>query len=354
MRAAIMRGNRIIVDEFADPVPRTGELLVRTRACGICGSDVHMLERHGDNSPSPAGFDVRGDVVMGHEFCCEVVDYGPQTSRRVKAGQLVCSVPILPRPEGPEFVGYNTRNPGGYGQYMRLSERLVVAVPNGLSAAHAALTEPMAVGYHAVELAQTKPDDAALVIGCGPVGLGVIAALRLKGVHPIVAANSSPLRREIARAIGADIVVDPTEASPFEAWRKAAAGGWPDPGPNLPGWLVGSPYRPAVIFECAGGPGLIDQLIAEAPQDARIVVAGLCHGPDTFHPLAAVHKEINLRFSNSYTREHFATTLRLIGEGLLDVRPMITATVGLSGVAQAFEDLRARRQAKVLIEPWRH
>src|SRR5579875_3470717 len=94
MRAAIMRGNRIVVDEFADPVPRTGELLVRTRACGICGSDVHMLERHGDNSPSPAGFDVRGDVVMGHEFCCEVVDYGPQTSRRIKAGQLVCSVPI--------------------------------------------------------------------------------------------------------------------------------------------------------------------------------------------------------------------------------------------------------------------
>jgi threonine dehydrogenase-like Zn-dependent dehydrogenase len=95
-------------------------------------------------------------------------------------------------------------------------------------------------------------------------------------------------------------------------------------------------------------------LIAEAPQDARIIVAGLCHGADTFHPLAAVHKEIDLKFSNSYTREHFATTLRLIAEGLLEAAPMITASVDLSGVAPAFDDLRARSQAKVLVEPWRN
>src|SRR5438270_288850 len=110
------------------------------------------------------------DVVMGHEFYAEIVEHGPRTRRTLATGARVCSRPTLARESGPESIGYSNDNPGGYGQYMRLSEALLLEVPNGLGTEQAALTEPMAVGVHAVQKARLQPDDAPLVIGCGPLG----------------------------------------------------------------------------------------------------------------------------------------------------------------------------------------
>src|SRR5258705_11616431 len=98
---------------------------------------------------------------------------------------------------------------------MLLSEALLLEVPNGLAAEHAALTEPLAVGIHAVAKADVRGDEVPLVIGCGPVGLAVIAALKLKGLHPIVAADYSPVRRALAQRLGADIVGDPAPTQPY-------------------------------------------------------------------------------------------------------------------------------------------
>src|ERR1041384_7008244 len=94
---------------------------------------------------------------------------------------------------------------------------LMLEVPNGLPAEHAALTEPLAVGVHAVEKAGVRGNEVPLVIGCGPVGLAVIAALKLKGLHPIVAADYSPARRRLAEKLGADIVIDPAVIQPFKS-----------------------------------------------------------------------------------------------------------------------------------------
>src|SRR5262249_46010379 len=154
------------------------------------------------------------------------------------------------------------------GEYMRLTEGLLLEVPNGLSTEFAALTEPMAVGLHAVEKARLDQDDVPLGIGCGPVGLAVIASLRLKGGRPIVAADFSPRRRQLAEAVGADVVVDPAQQSPYESWRQMAV--WTDSSraPQLPPWLTGPALRPAVIFECVGVPGVIDQIMASSPQSA--------------------------------------------------------------------------------------
>ena len=128
----------------------------------------------------------------------------------------------------------------------------------------------------------------------------------------------------------------------------------PDPGPNLPGWLVGSGLKPAVIFECVGATGMIDSLMMAAPQDARIVIVGLCFAQDHFYPMSGISKELNLIFSNSFTLAEYEQTLRNIGEGKLDVGPLITGKTGLSGVMLAFRDLeRADTHAKILIEPWR-
>src|SRR5919201_1481851 len=154
------------------------------------------------------------------------------------------------RRDGPRPIGYSNDHPGGYGEYMRLTESLLLPVPDALAIRHAALTEPMAVGLHAVNKARLQPDDAPLVIGCGPVGLAVIAALRLFDVRPIVAADFSPRRRELATALGADVVVNPAQETPWRSWREAAA--WRDPtrAPRLPPWVVGPAVRPAVVFEC--------------------------------------------------------------------------------------------------------
>jgi threonine dehydrogenase-like Zn-dependent dehydrogenase len=360
MRAAVMRNKRLVVDDVPSPKPGPGEVLVKTLACGICGSDLHAL-RHAEKlvdmakrSGGPFVMDLARDIVMGHEFCAEILDHGPGTTKGLRAGSRICSIPLLIRPSGIETVGYSNEHPGGYAEYMRLSEVLLLPVPNGLATEHAALTEPMAVGLHAVEKARLDKDDVPLVIGCGPVGLAVTAALNLKGIHPIVAADFSPRRRDLAVKMGADVVIDPAERSPYDSWREVAA--WPDPStaPPLPPWLPGPPLRPAVIFECVGVPGVIDRIMLSAPPAARVVVVGVCMERDHFEPMFGINKELNLQFVLGYTPEEFAATLFHIAEGQLKVEPLITGTVGVEGVPGAFEELGSPdRHAKILVEPWR-
>ena len=359
MRAAVMRGKRLVVDNIPTPVPGAGEALVKTLACGICGSDLHTLKhaeklveasrKHG----APFVMDLARDVVMGHEFCAEVVDYGPQTQKRLKPGTRVCSMPVLIKAGGIESVGYSNESPGGYGELMRLTEFLLLEVPNGLSTERAALTEPMAVGYHAVQKARLDKDDAPLVIGCGPVGLAVIAALKLSGMHPIVAADFSPRRRELARQMGADLVVDPKEKSPYESWRQMATYSDPSKAPMLPPWMPGPAVRPAVIFECVGLPGVIDSIMLASPGNARIVVVGVCMDRDQIEPLTGISKELNIQFVLGYSPEEFAVTLSHLAEGRINGDPLITGKVGVEGVAKAFEDLASpETHAKILVEPW--
>jgi len=360
MRATVMRQKKLVVGDLPTPEPGPGEVLVKTLACGICGSDLHAL-KHAEKlvegarrSGGPFVMDLSRDIVMGHEFCAEIVDHGPGATKTLKAGTRVCSMPVLLRPSGVETVGYSNDNPGGYGEYMRLTEALLLEVPNGLSTEHAALTEPMAVGLHAVKKGNLGKDDVPLVIGCGPVGLAVIAALRLEGVRPIVAADFSPRRRELGLAMGADAVVDPAVNSPYETWRGLAAWSDPSKAPPLPPWLPGPPLRPAVIFECVGVPGVIDAILANAPSAARIVVVGVCMERDHFEPMMGINKELNVQFVLGYTPDEFAATLAHIARGEIEVAPLITGRVGLDGVARAFEDLASpERHAKILVEPAR-
>jgi threonine dehydrogenase-like Zn-dependent dehydrogenase len=206
-----------------------------------------------------------------------------------------------------------------------------------------------------VQMARLDKDDAPLVIGCGPVGLSVIAALRLKNIRPIIAADFSSRRRQLAEAMGADVVVNPAETSPYQSWREAAV--WTDQSraPQLPPWVTGPALRPAVIFECVGVPGVIDQIMAVAPQAARIVVVGVCMEKDAIEPMIGINKELNLQFVLGYNREEFAQTFHNIAEGLIPTDPLITGKVGIEGVAQAFADLASpEHHAKILVEPWRN
>jgi threonine dehydrogenase-like Zn-dependent dehydrogenase len=146
-------------------------------------------------------------------------------------------------------MGYSNTYVGGYAEQMLLAAPLMLEVPNGLPTEHAALTEPLAVGVHAVEKGALKGDEAPLVVGCGPVGLAVIAALRLRNIRPIVAADFSPKRRELAAQMGATV-------SSSTRRRKISYIRLPPPS-----------ARP--FFECVGVPGLIQQIFEKSPRDAR-------------------------------------------------------------------------------------
>jgi threonine dehydrogenase-like Zn-dependent dehydrogenase len=360
MRAAVMRQGAILVGEVPEPQPGPGEVLVRTLACGICGSDLHVLQHThrfaadaGSDGPG-AGIEPDRDLVMGHEFCAEILDYGPGAARKLAPGTRVCSMPVLIRPPALMSVGYSHEFPGGYGERMVLSEAMLLPVPNGLSTEHAALTEPMAVGLHAVRMARLTPTDVPLVIGCGPVGLAVIAALKLAGAAPVIAADFSPARRKLAEQVGADVVIDPARHSPYDSWSAAARastqGQLTDVNPISGERLL----PPGVFFECVGVPGVIDQMMVGATRGCRFVVVGVCMEQDVIRPLLAIGKELNLQFVLAYTAEEFAETLGHIAEGRLPVQPLITGKVGIDGVAQAFSDLRnPEMHAKVLVEPWR-
>jgi threonine dehydrogenase-like Zn-dependent dehydrogenase len=345
MKAAVLRAGAVVVrDDVAEPVPAFGQVLVQVRACGICGSDLHfvthgatMLELGAQMAGRPdlggAELDLGRDVFMGHEFAAEVLDVGPDTDGP-PPGTLVTSMPVMLTPTGLQDLVYTNELPCGYSERMLLSAPMLLPVPNGLDPRHAALTEPMAVGIHAVNRSGIAGGDGALVLGCGPVGLAVVAALRARGVGPIVAADFSPARRAVAVTMGADEAVDPAAEPAFEAWARVGGA------------------QPVVVFEAIGVPGIIDEALRLAPTGARIVVVGVCMGRDTITPFYGIGKELSLQFVLGYDPMEFAESLRAIAEGEVDVAPLITGEVGLDAVPDAFAQLaHPDRHCKILVVP---
>jgi threonine dehydrogenase-like Zn-dependent dehydrogenase len=270
---------------------------------------------------------------MGHEFAAEVLEAGPDTET-LSPGTLVTSLPVLLSMSGVSPIVYSNTVHGGYGEKMLLTAPMLLEVPNGLDASRAALTEPMAVGLHGVNKANIQQGEGALVLGCGPVGQSVIAALKVRGIEPIVAADFSPARRALALKMGADEAVDPNTETGFDAWTRVGGG------------------RSLVIFEAIGVPGIINEIMRMAPAATRIVVVGVCMETDTFVPFFGIGKELNIQFALGYDPMEFAGSLRSIAEGEIDVSPLITAEVPLDGVQQAFVDLGDPEQhCKIIVKP---
>ncbi|RNL62725.1 zinc-binding alcohol dehydrogenase [Nocardioides marmoriginsengisoli] len=360
METVVMQNGTLTVTTVPIPTPGPREVLVKVLAAGICGSDLHCLAHASEllsSTKAATGidlFDINDPVVMGHEFCAEVVSYGPETRGTITPGTRVASPPLLLR-ERPILIGYGGPDiPGAYSEYMILSEDLLFPVPDSISDENAALAEPLAVALHAVNRGKLGTHDVPLVIGCGPIGLAVISILKMQGTGPIVAADFSPSRRAMAEALGADVVVDPRVTSPYDAWREVAA--TDDPEQMAPGNLMFPPgFRPAVVFECVGVPGVIQQILDGAPANATVVVAGVCMQQDSFYPTFAILKEIDLVFSIAFSPEEYGEVLGHLASGALKVDGLVTSRVGLNEVADAFKRLADPEQdGKIVAIPGRH
>jgi threonine dehydrogenase-like Zn-dependent dehydrogenase len=378
MKAVVCRNAELDVVEQPEPVPGRGQVRLQVLRCGICGSDLHA--RHGTDQWADLAVRVGYDrfarseqpIVFGHEFCGEVAEHGPGCRKTTSAGTRVVALPLLRGTRGIDMVGLSADAPGAYAEQMLVQESLMMPVPNGLETDVAALTEPMAVGWHAVRRADVAKRTVAIVIGCGPVGLSVILLLKANGVRNVVASDYSPGRRALATACGADVVIDPAVSSPFTAVdRRGHLNDIPsaldlavdtkEKLERLPvGWwhvwrlgeALGAAPKHPVIFECVGVPGVIESIIDGAPLFTRIVVVGVVVGADQITPAMAINKEIDLRFAFGYTPLEFRDTLHMLADGTVDPTPLITGKVGLDGVDNAFAALgNPETHAKILIDP---
>jgi threonine dehydrogenase-like Zn-dependent dehydrogenase len=377
MKAVTCRDARLELADLPSTQPGKGQVLLQVLRCGICGSDLHA-RHHCDELAdvmTEIGYDdfMRSNqsVVFGHEFCGEVAGYGPGCRKRTPTGSHVVALPLVRRDGNVHALGLSAAAPGAYAEQVVVEESLMLPVPNGLPPDVSALTEPMAIGWHAVRRSEIGRRDVAIVIGCGPIGLAVISLLKARKVRTIVASDFSAARRALASRCGADIVVDPAQDSPYGAGDRGHLHTMPAavelalstmeklrrlPVPWQHVWrtidtLGIKPKRP-VIFECVGLPGILDGVIASAPLFSRVVGVGVCMGQDKIRPSMAINKEIDLRFVVGYTPLEFRDTLHMLAEGKVNPAPLLTGVVGLQGVASAFDALaKPEEHAKVLIDP---
>jgi 2-desacetyl-2-hydroxyethyl bacteriochlorophyllide A dehydrogenase len=327
MRAAVLTDTHDFeVAEVPDPTPGPEELVLRVTACGICGSDL-KARKH-----------MPGGLVMGHEFCGEIVAVGAGVADRWHEGQRVASLPIIgcgacracvagepAHCTTADLVGVGGSS-GGYAEYVRVSGRETFALPEGFAPEMGALAEPLAVGLHAVARGRLSPGARVLVVGAGPVGLAVTVWARRLGAGELVVSDMSAERREAAGTFGASRVLDPTAED------------------------VGTGYD--VVFECVGLPGMVDIAVGAAGLHGRVVIVGVCTQPDPFVPIVAVMKELTMDFVVYYTRPEFGFVVDAFGQGIVDPRPFVTDRVDLAGVDGAFRELdTSKSQCKVLVVP---
>ncbi|MCW1403775.1 zinc-binding dehydrogenase [Novosphingobium sp. MW5] len=340
MKAAYIQNGQVLTGEVPDPVPGKGQALVRTHSCGMCASEQHFLHA-GRNiidlsrrlGGPYAALQWEQPFVPGHEFVGEVIDYGPGSARKVSVGSKVTSVPIMRAGGAHAVVGFSHVCPGGYGELMLLDEDIMFALPDGFDDDHGAMIEPLAVGLEHARRGRPENGDVALVLGCGAIGLGVIAGLKLMGIAPIVAADFHPARREEALRMGAHVAVDPREASPHA------------PLPD-----VGRP--PNLIYECVGRAGMLQSLIEAAPFDGRIVMGGYCMEEEHLFVFAAQNKRLNLQFAGGEEPQDMDLAMRAIGDGRIDVAPWIGARIGRSGVAEAMAAMSGPgAPVRVVVDP---
>jgi threonine dehydrogenase-like Zn-dependent dehydrogenase len=330
MRAVVLRNGRLQVRETPDPQPGPGELLLRTLSTAICASDVHFMDypELGVNDPTGRSlYDADQDIVLGHEFVGEVIGHGPGCTDQFAIGTRVTAMPIRLLDGGAggvRIIGQHPEAPGSFGELLVVSEVAAKPVAPGVSSDAIALTDAFAVGEFYVRSAQIQEGEVAIVIGAGAVGLSAVAALVSRGVDPIVAADYKSERRAMARdCFGAHVVVDPAEKSPFDAFREIRAER------GLPG--------PAVVFECVGAHGLIQNIVESAEMATRIYCAGGWYTGDTLDITTATRQGVTIQFGGGPHPQDWYGTLDAIASGRLDPLPSVGNIITLDEVPDAID-----------------
>lgn len=336
MKAALLYGPRDIrLGEVARPEPGPGEVVIRVRATGICGSDLHMYT--GDRS-------VAYPQILGHEFAGDVVAVGEGVSG-IAVGQRVTAEPnfscgeCLYCREGlanlcVNRVGMAINWPGTLAEYAKVPARFVWPIPDAMSYRQGALVEPLMVGVHAVRRGRVRVGDTVAVMGCGAIGLLTVAAAKVAGAR-VFAVDIVPEKLELARRLGAEAAFNGRDPDIVDRIRA----------------LTPSGQGPLVVFETAGVAATVQQALDLVRAGGRVVLVGLSTRPAPVVPMAVARREVEILGSFIYYAGEFEVGIRLIAEGVVDAEALVGLVVGLEDAESAFKAVESGAVAKAIVEP---
>ncbi len=335
MKAAVLKDRKnMVIEDAPTPTAGPGEVVLKMKYVGICGTDLHLYTT-GLLPP---------DTIMGHECAGVVVEVGEGVEgwspgdRAAIHGALSC---------GECFWCLNGRSticrevggiglgdmPGGYAEYLRAFPSQMAPVPDEVSLKDAALLDPFSTAFRGIRLAGFRARETALVMGAGPIGLCVIQQLKMAGARVVVATEMVERRAKAARAFGADVVLDPGDD--VTGKMDELTGG------------IGIDY----VFECVGVPDTTQEAFNLVRRAGKVVLVGVCMEPATVLPVFWLLKEVSMQTTMGFSQSEFETSLDMIHKGALKTDGLVTETVSLDRLPEAFERLLSPNdEIKALVE----
>lgn len=345
MLAAVFEGlgSPLSIRSVPDPEPLANELLLRVRACGVCGTDIHLA----NEERAVFGETLLPGSILGHEFAGEVVAIGGHVTDKWREGDRVAAFPVFAcgacgacrsgRPVScgeASFIGLGSAQ-GAYAQYARIPAALAMPLPGNVGFAAGAVAEPLAVGLRATELAMPLRGASVLIIGAGPIGLLISALCRHFGARDIIVADLVAERAARGVELGASAWIDASRDDVRRTFRALAG------------------RHPTIVFDAAGGVNGLENAMACAGRDAKVVVVAPHHDPSPVSTMTGFLKELTIGFAKAYTVDDYRAALQLLETGAIDPAPLITDIVGLEDFPTLFQSLRSPSgKAKVILDPF--
>ncbi len=334
MKAAVFHGPRDVRFENIDaPSPGEGEALMRIKACGICGSDLHTY-RHG--MFLQLGTEIGDGRVLGHEFSGEIVEVNGDASG-LEVGQRVCTVGM-----------------GGNAEYLRLTRGMAaLARPFSpdISFEEAATTEPLATSLHAVNIAEPKDGETHVIFGAGIIGLGVLQCIKAVSNANTVVVDLSERRLEMAKSMGADETINAGQSDAVDTILTQG-------GARELSLVEASEGVVDTVYDCAGagknssGKSVLSQAMDIVSVGGKVVVVAVFERPVEIDCNIMVRKGILLHGSWGWLPHEFKQAAELIDAGKVDRKPLISHTFSLEDASEAYEtQLQAEEAIKVILTP---
>jgi (R,R)-butanediol dehydrogenase / meso-butanediol dehydrogenase / diacetyl reductase len=346
MRAIVYHGREDVrFEDIPEPSPEPGDVKLRVLYNGICGSDLHEYY-HGPLvtriEPHPLT-GVKNPVVLGHEFCGEVVELGKGVGD-LKAGDLVAVEPLetcgrcdwcragqYNHCRMAAIHGYN-RSGGGLSEFTVVRRSMAHKLPDGVTARHGALVEPMAVSYRAVARAQPKAGQTVVVHGAGPIGVGAYLALKARGDIQVIVSEPSPQRRAALARLGADHVLDPASVNVVKEVRGLTGGRGAD-----------------ASIDAAGVAAAFNAALASTAPLGTLVVVAMHMQPLEFHPLTLLGTEMNITGSNTYCND-FPEVIALMARGAYPLEGWVSTVPFDHFIDQGIVPLQSQQAMKIMVD----
>ena len=328
--------NDLRVEEIPKPSPKSGEVLIKVKACGICGTDVHIFNGDKGCFPTPVG------TVLGHEFSGIVESVGEGVTE-IKAGDRVCVDPnklcgdcyYCKSGIGhfcENMIGIGTGVNGGFAEYCAVPQSQVYKIADSTSYEAAAMTEPTACCVHGIDMCNISCGDTVAVIGGGMIGMIMLQLAKLSGAGKLIMIEPVAEKRKIAEKLGADLCIDPIGNDVKKVLGENGI------------------KRISAVIECVGKTSTIEQAIDIAGEKSVVMMFGLTAPDDTISikPFEIFQKEIVLKssFINPYTQKR---ALELIDGGKIDVSSVVYSYEPLENLPKILADASLRAKGKYII-----